>query len=300
MESMRDAFWNRLYHLAKSDKDIIVLAADMGAPALDKFRNDLPEQFINVGIAEQNTISLAAGLAKEGKKVFAYAIAPFITLRCFEQIRVTIACMKLPVTLVGVGAGFSYDDSGPTHHAVEDISVIRSLPGMVIHNASDSVMAAELANLSCKLSVPNYVRLDRKILPSIYKDQIDLSAGLNILQDNGKLCLIATGNMVDQALQVGKRIGARLIDLYTIPTPSASLRSALEGVERIVTLEEHCLAGGMGSMICEFLQDNSLSIPVKRLGLNFSSGYCYRYGGRENMQKLYGLDVEAICQAIGI
>ena len=122
--TMRDTFWNRVYELAKEDKDVIVVAADMGAPALDKFRTDLTNQFVNAGIAEQNAMLISTGLALAGKKVFVYAIAPFITMRCYEQIRNYPAGMDLPVTVVGVGAGFSYEDSGPTHHSIEDITIL--------------------------------------------------------------------------------------------------------------------------------------------------------------------------------
>ena len=129
---MRDALFNRLYEIAKNDKDVVIVSADMGAPALDRFRRDLSNQFINTGIAEQNTILVSAGLTLGNKKVFAYAIAPFITLRCYEQIKIELAAMNIPVTLIGVGAGFSYDDSGPTHHTLEDLSIMRVLPNIIV------------------------------------------------------------------------------------------------------------------------------------------------------------------------
>ena len=112
--TQRDAFWNKVYESARLNRNIVVVTADMGAPALDNIRRDLAGQFVNVGIAEQNAITLAAGLALTGKNVFIYAIAPFITLRCLEQIRVEAAMMKIPINIVGVGAGFGYEDSGPT------------------------------------------------------------------------------------------------------------------------------------------------------------------------------------------
>jgi len=166
--SMRDAFFDQLYKIAKENRDVVIVSADMGAPSLDKFRRDLGMQFFNVGIAEQSMVTVATGLALEGKKVFIYAIMPFATLRCYEPIKVNLSLMNLPVTIVGVGAGFSYDDSGPTHHATEDITVMRVLPNMTILNSSDSVMAAKLAEMSCQMSSPNYVRLDREALPPIY------------------------------------------------------------------------------------------------------------------------------------
>jgi transketolase len=295
--SMRDAFWNKLHDLARDDRDIVIVAADMGAPALDRFRRDFPGQFINVGIAEQNAIEVAAGLALGGKKPFAYAIAPFITLRCYEQIKVDLAGMNLPVTVVGVGAGFSYEDSGPTHHTVEDLSIMRILPNMTVNNISDSVMASAFAEISCGRKSPNYVRLDRQVLPDIYKPGTDFSAGLMRLRPGRDLLMVATGNMVHHALQVAdnlkrKSVDCGVIDLYTLPINEELFLQEAEGAKRIVTIEEHTIPGGMGSAVCEVLMDNSVFIPVKRIGLDFKQSYCYKYGGRKNIHVCYGIDVD--------
>nr|HID58720.1 1-deoxy-D-xylulose-5-phosphate synthase [Desulfobacterales bacterium] len=302
-QSQRDAFWDRVYELAKENKDIVVVIADMGAPALDKFRTDLSAQYIDVGIAEQQAIALSAGLALSGKKVFAYAIAPFITLRCYEHTRVNLASMNIPVTLVGVGAGVSYDDSGPTHHAVDDLSVLRILPNLRIYNMTDSVMAKAFADISCGLSWPNYIRMDRKTLPSIYKDGTDFSLGITVLFPAKELFLVATGNMVHRALDVRnelekKGIDAGVIDVYTFPINGDAFVETVRDVKQVVTLEEHSLAGGLGSAVCEVLADYRILKPVKRLGMDLSRGYCYKYGGRENIQSLYGLDTEGVVETV--
>jgi len=301
--TMRDAFLSRVYELAKENPDIIVLSADMGAPALDKFRKHLASQFFSTGIAEQNTILIGAGLALEGKKVFALAIAPFITLRCYEQIRIELAAMNLPVTIVGVGAGFGYDDSGPTHHAVEDLSVLRILPNFTIHNATDNVMARAFVDLSCKMPGPNYVRLDRKILPIIYQEETDFSQGLSVLKESQDIYLIATGNMVHRALEVAEvlknhSLKVGVIDIYTFPINEKLLLEKIDGVKKVITIEEHTLPGGLGSAVAEILMDNNKFIPLKRIGLNLSKGYCYKYGGRENIQSLYGLDKKSLAKTI--
>jgi len=301
--SMRNAFFNRIYEIAKNDKDIVVISADMGAPALDRFRRDLPGQFINTGIAEQNTILIAAGLAIEGKKVFAFAIAPFITLRCYEQIKVDLAGMNLPVTIVGVGAGFSYEDSGPTHHTLEDVSIMRILPNMIVNTATDNVMTVGFVDLSLKMSGPNYVRLDRKILPNIYEQETDFSQGLAILKPVADINIVATGNMVHRALEVSEELKKQsleigVIDLYTLPIDEKLFLNTINNAKKIVTLEEHTLPGGLGGAVVEVLADNNKLIPVKRIGLNLRKGYCYKYGGRENIQSLCGLDVESIKKTI--
>ncbi len=302
-QSQRDAFWDRIYELAKENKDIAVVIADMGAPALDKFRRDFSAQYIDVGIAEQQAVALATGMALSGKKVFAYAIAPFISLRCYEHIRVNLASMNVPVTLVGVGAGVSYDDSGPTHHAVDDLSALRIFPNLRIHNMTDSVMAKAFADISCELTFPNYVRMDRKTLPDIYKEGTDFSLGLTVLAPVTDLVLVATGNMVHRALEVREELrkkgtDAGVIDVYTLPINEEAFVNTINDTKQIVTLEEHTLAGGLGSAVCEVLADNRILKPIKRVGMDFSTAYCYKYGGRENIQSLYGLDTESIIKTI--
>jgi transketolase len=301
--SMRDALFDRLYEIAKNDKDVVIVSADMGAPSLDKFRKDLSGQFVNIGIAEQNAILISAGLALSGKKVFAYAIAPFITLRCYEQIKIELAAMNLPVTIVGVGAGLGYDDSGPTHHTTEDLAIMRVLPNMTINNITDSVMANAFADISCKTSGPNYLRLDREKLPNIYKKGHDFSEGVTVLKKSKDIYIVATGNMVHRALEVSDElkkhsIDAGVIDLYTLPINEKLFLEAIANAKKIITLEEHILYGGMGSAVLEVLADNNKLIPVKRFGLDLRNGYCYKYGGRKHMQSLYGLDAQSITKAI--
>jgi len=248
-------------------------------------------------------VAVASGLALSGKKAFVYAIAPFIVLRCYEHTRVNLAAMNLPVTLVGVGAGVSYDDSGPTHHAVDDLSVLRILPNLRIYNATDSFMARAFADISCKLDSPNYVRLDRKVMPAIYDKNTDFSTGLAQLSFGADICIVATGNMVHRALEVSEdlekeRINASVIDVYRLPINQKLFVEKVKNAAQIVTLEEHTLPGGLGSAVCEVLSDNQLLKPVKRIGMNFTNGYCYKYGGRDNIQSLYGLDRKSVVQAI--
>lgn len=302
-KTQRDAFWDKVYDIALTNKGVLIVSADMGAPSLDKFRADLSSQYVDVGIAEQQAIAVAAGLALGGKKVFAYSIAPFITLRCYEQIRLELAAMNIPVTMVGVGAGMGYDDSGPTHHTVEDISVLRILPNIRVHNMTDSVMASAFAELSCNLDYPNYVRLDRKPLPVIYKEDHDFTTGLTVLVHGSDMYIIATGNMVHRALEVSEElrnhsVDVGVIDVYTLPVNEELFLDTIKDIKALFTLEEHTLPGGLGSAICEVLADNSMLIPIKRFGLNFSTGYCYKYGGRQHLQSLYGLNKDAIVKSI--
>lgn len=302
--SMRDAFWNRIYDFAVQDRNVILVSADQNSPALDdNFRPNLPQQFLNVGIAEQNAVLVAAGLAMAGKKTFAHAIAPFITLRCYEQIKMQLSAMQIPVTLVGVGAGVSFPDSGPTHHTLEDLSIMRVLPNMLVHNISDDVMAMAFAEISYHEQRPRYVRLDREACPNIHSPETDFSKGVIVLRDGDGPCIISTGNMVHRALAVAKNLkdkipGIKVIEIYTFPVNLDAFVRAIDQAKQIVTLEEHFLPGGLGSAVTEALADASICTPVKRIGIDPSQGYCYKYGGRGNIQLQYGLDEKSVTEKI--
>ncbi|MEW6076904.1 MAG: transketolase C-terminal domain-containing protein [Thermodesulfobacteriota bacterium] len=301
----RDIFWNTVYDYARTDPDIVIISADMGAPSLDRFRRDMPTQFVNVGIAEQNAIMLATGLVLTGKKVFTYAIAPFITLRCLEQIRVENAIMRTPITIVGVGAGFGYDDSGPTHHMIEDIAIMRAMPHIRIDSISDGTMAAHFAKISCAAdkTITNYVRLDRQDQGSIYPDGTDFSRGLLLLRQEGDTCLVTTGSMTLTALAIadslakkGLRVG--VMDLFNFPINESAFLETIRPFSRIITIEEHLLAGGLGSTVLEVVNDHQASISVHRFGISMDQGYCYKYGGREVIRQHYGLDKKTLLKKI--
>jgi transketolase len=300
--TMRDAFFNRLYELARKNRNIIVVSADMGAPGLDKFRKDLRSQFLNVGIAEANMVTVATGLALSGKKVFIYAIMPFVTSRCYEMIKIDLSLMNIPVTAVGVGAGFGYDDSGPTHHSTEDIAIMRALPNMTILCPSDSIMAARCADMSCAIAGPSYVRLDRHVQPIIYKRNDDFSEGISCLKRGEDICIISTGNMVHRAREVSdtlatSSIDAGVLDVYRIkPLNERLLLSYVKDSKRVVTIEEHLLNGGLGSLVAETLMDCGVTKPLKRFGVK--DKYYYAYGGRGNIQKLCGLDADTVTREI--
>ena len=299
--SQRDAFFSRVYEMMKEDQDIVIIVADMSTPVFDKVRKEFPDRFINVGIAEQNAILIASGLAKQGKKVFVYAIASFMILRCFEQIRVENSIMGIPITIVGVGAGFSYDDSGPTHHLFEDIAMMRLLPNMTIHSITDNYMARKVAEESIEMETPNYVRLERHVEPDIYSDNLDLSQGINELIKGKDAYLISTGIMSRQSLQLSKafekkKISLGVIDIHRIPCDEQTLIGLVKNVPSLVTLEENFLPGSLGSYVLEVLSDNGLNNDVKRFGV--SNGWVYRYGGREDNRKYHGIDEKTLINEI--
>lgn len=297
---MRDSLIERIYEIAKEDPNVVFVSADMGSPAFEKFRKELGRQTVNVGIAEENMIAVAVGLGLSGKKVFTYAIAPFITSRCYEFTKVDVSLMKVPITLLGVGAGFSYDDSGPTHHTTEDISIMRALPNLEIYGPSDNLTARACADMAYASKNPVYVRMDRKTLPDIYEEGEDFSGGFKELREGKNVCIITTGNMVHKALEahdrlagLGKDVG--VIDLLKIKPLNPNLKDTLGKYNQLVSLEEHLLDGGLGSMMSEMITDNDMPLKLKRIGLK---SYHYVYGGRDNMHKVGGIDVDTVVNTV--
>lgn len=299
----RDIFIEEIYKAAKKDKDIYFLNADLGAQALDIFREEMPDQFIHVGISEQNMMDVAAGLALEGKKVYTYAMAPFVSLRCYEQIKVALASMKLPVTVIAVGVGYSYAPAGPTHYATEDVSCMRALAGIEILNPTDSNSAIHAAKLTIEKPALRYIRLDRQALQEVYQpNDVRLDAGLIEIEKGEELCIIAKGVMVQQALKVrtellkeGINIG--VVDAYRIkPINQVEFKKIIQPYKKVVSLEEHFLSGGLGGIIAETLADLSILKPLKRLGVE--DHYYLENGDRAYLQKMAGIDVVSIVESI--
>jgi transketolase len=299
---MRDAFFNELYKLAKKNRNIILLSDDFGAPSIDKFRENLNKQYFNVGIAEQSMVSIAAGLALSRKIVYLYAIAPFVTLRCYEQMKIDISSMNLTVNAIGVGAGYAYETAGPTHHATEDIAVMRVLPNFTIYNSSDAVMAAKLAKISYMEKGPKYIRFDRGKTPIINSEKNDFSTGLTVIKESSDYWIIATGTMVYRAIEVADELAKRsldigVIDLYRLkPVNKKLLVKIIKSAKGIITLEEHNINGGLGSIVAEVLSDEKILIPIKRIGIEDEK--CYNYGNRKYLQTICGLDARNVTKKI--
>jgi len=300
---VRDAFFNSLYEIASQDKRVMLLAADSGALVMDKIRKDMPEQFINTGVAEQNMIGVAAGLAMRDKVVYVYSIIPFTVMHCFEQIRIDLCFNNLPVKLVGIGAGMTYFTLGPTHHATEDIALMRSLPRMTVFNPADNTAASAFARLSYELHEPCYIRLDRTGEPLVYNNnESNFSNGLNILRTGRDLWLIATGRMVLTAQQVAQELSNRsidagVIDLYRIkPLNTELLLKTISDTRHVATLEENSVIAGIGSVVAEVLAESGQAFRFKRLGL--PDKFCAEYGPREHLLALNNLDAKGVTDAI--
>ncbi|EKD82347.1 MAG: hypothetical protein ACD_39C01350G0005 [uncultured bacterium] len=300
--TMRDALLERIYELMKDNKDIFFLSADMGAPVLDKIRADFRDRFINVGIAEQNLINVATGLALEGFIVYAYAIAPFL-MRPYEQIRVNLALSsqvrELNVNIMGVGAGVSYDVSGPTHHCFEDISIMRTLPNMVVCSPSDGFLARSFVDYSIRTKKPKYIRLDGKPLPCIYDETMAPSyeKGYYEFFKGGNICIVSTGYMTHMALEICKEAkdqSISLIDVFTVkPMDEASLVKILKKYKTVITMEEAFVGkGGLDSLILGLLNDANADVQVKRVG--FEDKYIFKFGSRDFLYGQSGIDKQSV------
>ena len=299
---LRDAFFDELYELARKDKDLIFLTADMGAFSLKRFKKDMPRQYFNVGVAEQNMISVAAGLSLGGKNVFVYSIVPFVTLRCYEQIKIDFCCMNLPVTLVGIGAGVTYGGDGPTHHATHDIAVMRVLPEMTIVNPSDAALTRMSARFAYNNTTPTYIRIEKGTLPAIHSEDADYQSGLSALSQGADVTILATGIMVHNALDVAERLQEKgvstgVVDIYRVkPLNQNLLLRHINRSKNIVTLEDNSIIGGLGSMISEVFCDCQVNKPLKRIAM--PDCHCFESFQREALHTLYQLDVEAVTRTV--
>ena len=301
---MRDAFSQELYDEATRNSDVLLVTADTGAICHDKFREELSDRYVNVGIAEQNLVGVGAGLAMAGKKPFLYAIASFATFRCYEQIRVDLCCMDLPVTVVGVGAGFDYNTLGPTHHSTEDLAVMRALPGMTVLSPSDSLMAREMVGYCLRKPGPKYIRLDRTGLPLVYNGggKPDLDNGLAVVREGRDMVVVATGRMVLRALELAEALDKHsiqvgVVDLFRIkPVNEDLLYETISRYTHIASLEEHFVTGGVGSVVLETLSNRGKSHPVFRFGI--PDKFCRDYGDRGYLQEVNRLDVASLTQAV--
>ena len=270
----------------------IFLSADFGAPSLDRFRKDLPSQFIHTGISEQNTIDLAAGLALDGRKVFAYAMAPFITLRCLEQHKCSLSMMNLNVCTIVAGIGLGYADAGPTHYLTEDLGILRSIIKSNITTASDSIVASKLAKDFIENPSFNFIRLDRHSCIDLKNEVLDdeIMKGFRFLKTKSKICVISHGSLINNVVQASNKLSSDIdiIDLIRIKPIHNSLAANLKNYEKIIVVDEQSNTNGLFSAIHEFQYMHNITTLV--VPINLPEKYVYENGGRDYLLKLNNLD----------
>ncbi len=306
---MRDVFIEQVYQRMSDNKNIFFLCADFGSPKLDKLKIDFKDRFLNVGIAEQNLVNVSTGLALEGYTVFSYAIAPFLTMRAYEQIRINLSLLsqlkEVNVNLVGVGAGLSYDVSGPTHHCLEDIAIMSVLPNLEVLSPSDWMLAKGFVDYAIRVKKPKYIRLDGKPLPQIYNSTKDfnIGQGFSELKKGKEICLVSTGIMTHKALQVAKALSKEDIDIGVIdvfllkPFNEKLFMKALGKYQGALTLEEGFINhGGLDSLVLQLINREDAGIKFKNMG--FVQRYVFEIGSRDYLHKLNKLDESSIIQNI--
>lgn len=301
---MRTAFIETLLELARSDPRIVLITGDLGFGVVVGFKEQLPNQFVNAGVAEQNMTGLAAGMALSGKIVFTYSIANFPVLRPLEQIRNDVCYHNANVRIVSVGGGMAYGSLGPSHHATEDIAITRALPNMLVVAPGDPAETRLAVRALIAHQGPAYLRLGRAGEPAVHRSEPDFQLGKAIIVRPGNdIALISTGGMLYDSVQAAETlqemgIQARVISMHTVkPLDEAIVLAAARETKAIFTLEEHSIIGGLGSAVAEVLMESSIRHPIfKRIGL--SCGFSTIVGTQEYLRTQYGLDAPGIVKTI--
>ena len=299
---MRDAFLDKLTELAAADKDVVLLTADLGFGVFENFESKFPGQYFNVGVAEQNMTGLAAGLALEGKKVITYSIANFPTLRCLEQIRNDGCYHDLNITIVASGGGFSYGSLGMSHHATEDIAILRALPAMSVVAPGTAWEASEAIEALVKGDGVGYLRLDKTVADE--NSTLLFFLGRSIRYREGSdVTLLSTGGILRDTIQAAELlqelgIDAGVVSMYSIkPIDKDVIITAANETGGIVTIEEHNIDGGLGSAVAEVCMDSGF-IPKKFLRIGLDNQYSSIVGSQDYLKAHYQMDATAIVKRV--
>lgn len=301
---MRDTFVRTLLEIAKKDKNVYIITGDLGFGVLKPFWTELPNQIINAGIAEQNMTSIAAGLAMQGKIVYTYSIGNFPTLRCIEQIRNDCAYHNANVKVVCVGGGFVYGSLGMSHHATEDIAMMRSLPDVTVLAPGDLVEAEAATKAIYEQQGTCYLRLGRGGEQRIHSKVENFAIGKAIeIQKGEKVAIFSTGAIFDEVHQACENLKTQGMEptVYTFPTikpiDKKVILECAKMHQAIVTVEEHNLSGGFGSAVAEVLAEvDGVKAKLVRIGLN--DKYSCIVGSQKYLRKQYLIDAKTITEKV--
>ncbi len=294
---MRQAFSDTLMKLAKEDVRIVLLTGDHGYALFDEFRQTLPKQYINAGIAEQNMVGMAAGLAKVGMRPIVYGLSSFVPVRVVEQIKIDIAHDNLPVILFGDGAGMVYSHLGTSHQSLEDIAVLRSLPNMQIYSPADRFEMQACIEQSFQLSRPTYIRMGKSDRGDVHTAMpVNLISPIPLAgnQTDAQVVFYATGSMVTTALKIAKDISLQAA-VFSVPQvqpiESIMILAQCDTASHIVTFEEHSVSGGLGSAICEILSSTNPKL-ILRIGSDYL--FSKNCGSYDYILGEHGLDIASV------
>ena len=301
---MRTAFIRTLLEVAEEDDRVMLVVGDLGFGVVEPFAERFPKRYVNAGVAEQNMTGLAAGMALSGNVVFTYSIGNFPTLRCLEQVRNDVCYHQANVKIVAVGGGFVYGSLGMTHHATEDLAIMRALPNMTVVAPGDPVEAAAATRAIVDWPGPCYLRLGRAGEPLVHQSAIDFHIGKAIQVSDGEdLTLISTGGLLPTAVAVAgqlaeRGIKTRVLSMHTVkPLDTEAVLAAVRETQAMATLEEHSVLGGLGGAVAEVLAEcEERSIPFTRIGLE--SAFAPVAGDQEYLRASFGLSTEAIVKRL--
>lgn len=296
---MRNAFAKEVTELAKFDKRVVLLSGDIGNKLFDDFKKVDSDRFYNCGIAEANMMGVAAGMALSGFRPIIYTITPFTTTRCFEQIRVDVCYHQAPVIIVGTGSGLSYAELGPTHHSLEDLAILRTLPGLCVLAPCDAIEMRLVLRAALQQSHPVYIRIGKKGEPIIHSvpPHFEIGKCITVRQGNN-IVLLTAGTMMPEALKAAdlldqKGISTEVVSMHSIkPLDDAYLTLAAKRFELVITIEEHGLIGGLGSAVSEWYVKNN--IHVAQMNFGTSDEFMHEIGSQEYAREKYGLTAENI------
>ena len=297
----REAYGQVLVELGAENPDLVVMDADLsGSTKTKDFGKAYPERFFNMGIAEQDLMAVAAGLALSGKVVCASSFAMFAAGRAFEIIRNSIGYTGANVKICATHAGITVGEDGASHQTFEDIAIMRTIPGMTVLNPSDGPSAKILIRKAVAMDGPCYIRLGRSAVPVVYSEDADLEIGKgNVLREGTDVTLLATGIMVDAAMQAAEQlqqegVSASVVDIHTIkPLDEELILAEAQKIGRIVTCEEHSVIGGLGGAVAELLARKA-PVPMAFVGQKDTFG---ESGKPAELLEKYGMDPTAICEA---
>ena len=301
---MRTAFIKALNELADQDPRVCLIVGDLGYSVIEEFAQKHPDQFVNAGVSEQNMIGLAAGMALSGKIVFTYSIGNFATLRGLEQIRNDVCYHRANVKVVAVGGGVAYGNLGVTHHATEDVAIMRSLPNMTVVAPGDPVEARLATRAVVEHEGPCYLRLGKAGEPVVHETTPDFELGRAItIVEGSDLTLIASGGMLATADKVarnlvGQGLSVRLLSMHTVkPIDREAVTQAASETRHVFTLEEHSIDGGLGGAVAEVVAEmESRHAPLKRIGLR--PEFNKTVGDQNYLKSLHGLDEDSVVKTI--
>ena len=288
---MRNTCLDQIYELAKIDPRIVFIGSDLRLGTLQQFKDEFPDRYFMEGICEQNIIGMAAGLAMDGFIPYVNTIATFLTRRCYEQVALDICLHDLPVRLIGNGGGLVYGPLGPTHTAIEDISLMRNLPNMAVVCPSDAEEMKLLMLQTLDYPHPIYIRIGKGFVDPVipYIDRFEIGQSrMTYFTKSPEILIISTGLTTDIARKVAVLLGnAEVMHIHTVkPLPWLTIR---DGIKKIITIEEHMENGGLGSAILELTRGN---IPVKRFGI--PNQFIKQYGAWDELMDICGLTPEKI------